>query len=149
MPQAFWNISADELLSSLGTSVKGLAREDAEERLVRSGSNITQVHVATNAIKLFLSQFTSPVILLLLFAATLSFVLSDAADTVIILIIVFVSGVLGFWQERGVANAVQKLLATVQTKTHVMREGSAVDIPAAQVVQGENRSTRADRGGIF
>ncbi|HEX2654036.1 MAG TPA: magnesium-translocating P-type ATPase, partial [Xanthobacteraceae bacterium] len=49
--------------------------------------------------------------------------------------IVFVSGVLGFWQERGAANAVQKLLATVQTKTQVMREGSAVDIPAAQVVR--------------
>jgi P-type Mg2+ transporter len=137
MPHTFWNISADELLFSLGTSLKGLAHEDAEERLLRSGSNLPQVHVTTNAIKLFLSQFTSPVILLLLFAATLSFVLSDAADTIIILIIVCVSGVLGFWQERGAANAVQKLLATVQTKTHVMREGSAVDIPTTQVVQGD------------
>jgi Mg2+-importing ATPase len=136
-PQPFWHITADELLSSLGTSVKGLSRKVAEERLLYSGSKITGTHAKTNAIRLFLSQFKSPVIILLLFAAALSFVLSDAADTIIILIIVFVSGVLGFWQERGAADAVQKLLATVQIKTKVLRDGTAIDIPVAQVVQGD------------
>lgn len=135
--QAFWNIPADELLSSLGTSVQGLSRKDAEDRFLHSGSQLTGTHAKTNATTLFLFQFKSPVILLLLFAATLSFVLSDAADTIIILIIVFVSGVLGFWQERGAANAMQKLLATVQITAKVIRDGSAVDIPVAQVVQGD------------
>lgn len=136
-PQPFWHIPADELLSSLGTSLKGLSRKVAEERLLRSGSQITAAHVKTNQIKLFLSQFKSPVILLLLFAAALSFVLSDAADTIIILIIVLVSGVLGFWQERGAADAVQKLLATVEIKTKVLRDGVAVEIPVASVVKGD------------
>jgi P-type Mg2+ transporter len=136
-PPAFWNIPAQELLSSLGTSPKGLPRKVAEERLRQSGSQITAAHVKTNQIKLFLSQFKSPVILLLLFAAALSFALSDAADTIIILIIVFVSGVLGFWQERGAADAVQKLLATVEIKTKVLRDGVAVDIPVASVVKGD------------
>lgn len=71
--QAFWNISADELLSSLGTSLQGLPRKVAEERLLQSRSQITGAHVKTNEFKLFFSQFKSPVILLLLFAATLSF----------------------------------------------------------------------------
>src|ERR1043165_7872097 len=136
-PQPFWHIPADELLSSLGTSLKGLPREVAEERLLRSGSKITGTNAKTNAIRLFLSQFKSPVILLLLFAAALSFVLSDAADTIIILIIVLVSGVLGFWQERGAADAVQKLLATVEIKTKVLRDGVAVEIPIASVVKGD------------
>jgi Mg2+-importing ATPase len=135
--QTFWNIPADELLSSLGTSLKGLPRKVAEERLLSSGSKITGAHARTNAIRLFLSQFKSPVILLLLFAAALSFALSDAADTIIILIIVLVSGVLGFWQERGAANAVQKLLATVQIKAKVRRDGAAVEIPVASVVKGD------------
>jgi len=133
----FWNIPADELLSSLGTSLKGLPRKVAEERLRQSGSQITGTHAKTNQIKLFLSQFKSPVILLLLFAAALSFALSDAADTIIILIIVLVSGVLGFWQERGAADAVQKLLATVQIKAKVRRDGAAVEIPVAAVVKGD------------
>jgi Mg2+-importing ATPase len=136
-PQTFWNIPAGELLLSLGSSLKGLPRKDAEERLVESGSQITGAHVKTNEIKLFLSQFKSPVILLLLFAAALSFALSDAADTIIILIIVFVSGVLGFWQERGAADAVQKLLATVQIKAKVRRDGAVVEIPVASVVKGD------------
>jgi P-type Mg2+ transporter len=137
MPHAFWNVPVQGLLSSLGTSLKGLPREVAEERLRQPGSQIKAAHVKTNQIKLFLSQFKSPVILLLLFAAALSFVLSDAADTIIILIIVLVSGVLGFWQERGAADAVQKLLATVEIKTKVLRDGVAVDIPVAEVVQGD------------
>lgn len=136
-PQPFWQIPADELLPSLGTSLKGLSRKEAEERLLNSGSRINAAHVKTKQIKLFLSQFKSPVILLLLFAAALSFVLSDAADTIIILIIVFVSGLLGFWQERGAADAVQKLLATVEIKTKVLRDGVAVDIPVAEVVKGD------------
>jgi len=136
-PPPFWNVPPDELLSSLGTSLAGLPRKDAEARLLGSGSQITGGHLKTNQIKLFLSQFKSPVILLLLFAATLSFVLADAADTIIILIIVFVSGALGFWQERGAANAVQKLLATVQIKTKVRRDGAALDIPVVSVVKGD------------
>ena len=94
-PQIFWNIPADELLASLGTTLKSLTQKDAEERLRQSGSQINAAHVKTNEIKLFLSQVKSPVILLLLFAATLSFPLADAADTIIILVIVLVSGVLG------------------------------------------------------
>ncbi len=124
-------------MSALGTSSKGLSHREAEARLLTSDSKITRVHAKTNAIKLFLSQFKSPVIPLLLFAATLSFVLSDAANTIIILVIVFVSGVLGFWQERGAAKAVQQLLATVQIKAKVIREGSAIDIPVAQVLRGD------------
>src|ERR1044071_2317493 len=136
-PQPFWHITADELLPSLGTSLQGLSHKDAEERLLHSGSRITGTHAKTNAVRLFLSQFKSPVILLLLFAAALSFALSDASDTIIILFIVFVSGVLGFWQERGAADAVRKLLATVQIKTKVLRDGVAVDTPVASVVKGD------------
>jgi Mg2+-importing ATPase len=136
-PHAFWHIPVQELLSYLGTSLNGLPRKVAEERLRQSGSQITAAHVKANRIKLFLSQFKSPVILLLLFAAALSFALSDAADTIIILIIVFVSGVLGFWQERGAADAVQKLLATVEIKTKVLRDGVAVEVPVASVVKGD------------
>ena len=47
----------------------------------------------------------------------------------IILAIVLVSGLLGFWQERGAANAVDKLLAIVQIKATVLRDGNAEEIP--------------------
>jgi P-type Mg2+ transporter len=62
---------------------------------------------------LLLNQFKSPIILILIAAAVLSIFLQDAIDAIIILTIVFIGGLLEFWQERGASNAVEKLLALV------------------------------------
>lgn len=86
---------------------------------------------------LFLNQFKSPLILLLLGAALLSLVLSDKSDAVIILIIVLGSGTLSFFQERGAFHAVDKLLAMVQVKAQVIRSGQEIEIPMEEVVPGD------------
>ncbi len=86
---------------------------------------------------LLLSQFKSPIILILIFAALLSVFLHDATDAVIILLIVLISGCLGFWQERGAADAVQKLLAVVQIKATCERDGKPVDVRTDEVVPGD------------
>jgi len=82
-------------------------------------------------------QFKSPLILILLSATALSFFLRDPVDALIILTIVLVSGLLGFWQERSATNAVQKLLAIVQIKAAVLRDGSPKDVPVEEVVPGD------------
>ena len=84
-----------------------------------------------------MSQFKSPIILLLVFAAGLSIYLHQAADASIILVIIFISGLLGFWQERSAADAVAKLLAIVQIKTSVLRGGSQKEAPVEEVVPGD------------
>lgn len=48
-----------------------------------------------------------------------------------------ISGMLGFWQERNAANAVEKLLALVKTKSSVLRDGSPQEIPVEEVVPGD------------
>jgi Mg2+-importing ATPase len=133
----FWNVPPDELLRQLQTTAQGLATPEAEARLARDGANrLTAKHQASAA-ALLLGQFTSPIILILLFAAGLSAFLGEPTDAVIILVIVIASGLLGFWQERGAADAVQKLLAIVQTKATVWRDGKAVEIPADGIVAGD------------
>jgi Mg2+-importing ATPase len=67
----------------------------------------------------------------------LSVFLHDPADALIILLIVLVSGLLGFWQEYSASNAVDKLLAIVQIKTAVLRDGSQQEIPVEDVVPGD------------
>nr|WP_199197566.1 HAD-IC family P-type ATPase [Chroococcidiopsis sp. CCALA 051] len=47
------------------------------------------------------------------------------------------SGLLGFWQERGVADAVEKLLAIVQIDAKVLRNGKPEDVPVEQIVPGD------------
>ena len=84
-----------------------------------------------------LAQFKSPLILILFFAAGLSFFLHDPVDASIILAIVLASGLLGFWQERGAAHALEKLLAIVQTKAVALRDGVAREIPIEEIVPGD------------
>lgn len=86
---------------------------------------------------LLLTQFKSPLILILIFAGALSFFLGDPVNAFIILAIILISSLLGFWQERGAVNAVEKLLAIVQTKATVLRDGNQKDIPVEMIVPGD------------
>ncbi len=72
-----------------------------------------------------------------MFATGLSFFLHDPVNAFIILTIVLVSGLLGFWQEHSATNAVQKLLAIVQIKAAVLRDGVSQEIPVEEIVLGD------------
>ena len=72
---------------------------------------------------LFLTQFKSPLILLLIFAAALSFFLGAHTDATIILGIVLASGVIGFFQERGAITSLEKLMQLVAATVDVWRDG--------------------------
>jgi P-type Mg2+ transporter len=133
----FWSLSTDRALDRMHSTDAGLSQQDAKQRLSQYGANsLTKKH-KSNALTLLLNQFKSPIILILIFAAGLSIFLRDAADAIIILAIVIISGLLGFWQERGASNAVEKLLALVQVKATVLRDGIEREIPHEDVVPGD------------
>ncbi len=134
---AFWSISAAELLHRLRTTPHGLTGEEAGERLKQYGSNLLKPKKRTDSLTIFVAQFKSPIILILIFAAGLSFFLRDPTDALIILAIIVVSGFLGFWQERGAAHAIEKLLAMVQIKAVVLRDGEPIEVPIEEIVPGD------------
>ncbi|MCX6333762.1 MAG: magnesium-translocating P-type ATPase, partial [Bacteroidia bacterium] len=136
-PPAFWSISMTEMLQNLETKKEGLTSDEAQKRLVLYGSNLLKPKKRSDWFTLLISQFKSPIILILFFATGLSFFLHDRADAFIILLIVIVSGLLGFWQERGASNALEKLLSIVQIKASVVRDGIAKEIPVEQIVPGD------------
>ena len=133
----FWSTPLTDLISALTTTGDGLDTAEAAARLVRFGPNQLGRARRTDVLVLLAHQFVSPIVLMLLAAATLSLLLHDPTDSVIILAIVLVSGLLGFWQEYGAATAVKKLLAIVELKVEVMRDGRATRIPIDQVVPGD------------
>ncbi|HUI39354.1 MAG TPA: cation-transporting P-type ATPase, partial [Methanothrix sp.] len=134
---AFWSLAVEDLQKELDVDQEGLTDEEARLRLKKYGSNLLRQRKDTATVFLFLAQFKSPIILLLVFAASLSIYLGQATDALIILIIILISGVLGFWQERGAADAVSRLLAIVQIRATVMRNGKAQEIPIEEVVPGD------------
>jgi len=133
----FWNMPAAELLQRLQTTVQGLTSSEAQQRLTRYGPNLLKPKKKSNIITLLMGQFKSPLILILLGAAILAFFLHDPIDGLIILGIVIISGLLGFWQERGAVDTVEKLLAIVEVKARVLRDGEPKEIPTEKVVPGD------------
>ena len=134
---AFWSRPSSEVLDLVGSSPKGLSAGEASKRLETYGPNTLATRRKTTTLRLLLTQFKSPIILILIFAAILSIFLGDRTDSIIILSIVAISGLLGFWQERGANNAVAKLLAIVQIEARVMRNGKPVDVHVEEVVPGD------------
>ena len=119
-----------------------MTQNDAEKRLTKYGSNLLKPKKRSDSLTLLLTQFKSPLILILIFAGALSlyFDVSSGAlptNSIIIVTIILVSSLLGFWQERGAANAVEKLLAIVQTKATVFRDGTQKEIAVEEIVPGD------------
>jgi Mg2+-importing ATPase len=136
-PPAFWSISVTEMLQKLESKKEGLTSDEAQKRLTLYGANLLKPKRRKDVFTLLISQFKSPIILILFFATVLSFFLHDKVDALIILVIVLVSGLLGFWQEYGASNAVEKLLSIVQIKVAVMRDEIAKEVPLEQIVPGD------------
>lgn len=134
---AFWSLSAQKQLKQLSTSPQGLTNAEALRRIKRYGANQLNNRKQTGNIQLFIAQFKNSIILILLFATGLSFFLHERVDAAIILTIVLISGCLGFWQEKGAVDAIKKLLAIVQIKVHVLRDGVATDTATAYIVPGD------------
>ena len=67
----------------------------------------------------------------------MSFYLNEKVDAAIILTIIFISGSLGFWQEKGAANAIKDLLAIVQITVCVLRDNETREISSEKLVPGD------------
>ena len=135
--KAFWSMPAEVVLRELQATSGELTDDEAQKRLEEYGPNLLGAKAQTDTLTLLLSQFKSPLVLILVFAAILSFFLGDIANPIIILIIVIISGLLGFWQEHSANDAARRLIALVQVKATVLRSGRQQDIPLGSVVPGD------------
>ena len=137
MNPVWWSSSLDEVLRALDANRAGLASADATLRLQRWGPNTLRGGQARTAPALLLRQLASPIVLILIAAALLSFALHDPTDGIIILAIVGTSSLLGFWQEYRAATAVARLQRMVEVRAEVLRDGQSTMVPLAQVVPGD------------
>ena len=134
---AFWSLADEELLRMLNATEAGLDEKEAQKRLKRYGANLLKPSKKLHSLSLLLSQFKSPIILLLIFAACLSFYLHQVTGASIILIIISISGLLGFWQERRAADAVDGLLSIIQIKASILRDRTQKEVLTEYIVPGD------------
>jgi Mg2+-importing ATPase len=134
---SYWDHNLAELYGRLNSSPQGLSNATAQDQLQKFGPNVLQGQKKSPPLLLFLTQFKSPLVLILVFAAIISIVTGEWIDATIIIAIVIASAVLGFIQEYGASNAVEKLRNQVKLKTSVLRAGAPQTIPVEQVVPGD------------
>jgi P-type Mg2+ transporter len=137
VPTDFWNTDSTALIADLESSATGLTNVQAAATLSRVGQNTLGTSKQTSDGRLLARQFLSPIIIILVVATVLAWVLGDPVDSIIILVIILLSGLLGFFQERGAGKAIAALLATVEIKVAIIRDGTAQGVPMTQVVPGD------------
>jgi Mg2+-importing ATPase len=134
--QNYWSKSLEELYTQVKSSSQGLSAGEASLHIARYGKNLLKTRPQRTALMLFLSQFRSPIILILLFATGLSAALQDWPDAIIIFTIILGSAFLSFIQENNASSAAEKLRYQIAPR-HVMRDGEQQSILAGDVVPGD------------
>lgn len=128
------HFTVEDALHNADSCLEGLGTAEAERRRTRQ---TRRREVGEGGWRLLLNQFRSPLVILLLVAMGISLVLGDRMDVLIVLAVVLMSTLLGFWQEYRAANAVAALLAMIQARATVLREGKELELPVEDVVRGD------------
>jgi Mg2+-importing ATPase len=137
VPGPLWSVPIDEVLADCAARSEGLSQADADRRLQQVGPNRVSDTRTISPLGLLLNQLRSPLVLLLVFAMVLSLVLGETTDGVIVLGIVVGSVLLGFLQEYRASRAVARLLAVIDTRVTVLRDGREVELPPGALVPGD------------
>ncbi|MBG6111451.1 Mg2+-importing ATPase [Flavobacterium sp. CG_23.5] len=133
----FWQFDTNYWLQKLNSSNKGLSKTAADKILSQSEHIKRNKSVFRKDVTLFIGQFKSPLMLLLIGAVVLSAFLGDTSDVFIILFIVLSTGLLSFFQERNAGRFVEKLQSLIALKSNVLRDGKEQEIFSYEVVTGD------------
>ncbi len=135
---ANWHVrSVEAVISELRTTLSGLTTETVGERRVAGGRNIVSPPPRRSPLRLLGSQFQSPLILILLAAAIISFAFRAMADGWIILGVVIFNGLVGYIQERKAGEAMDRLKSLTPQLVRVFRHGEELEVPAEDLVVGD------------
>jgi Mg2+-importing ATPase len=134
---AYWGLPTEKLLGDLHTNSKGIQQSGVESRIKQYGVNELKVQRKNTALGLLVSQFKSPLVLILIFASIVSAFVGEWTDAIIVIAVVIGSTMLGFVQEYRASTAVEKLRSQVTIKSSVLRDGKPQMIPSEQVVPGD------------
>lgn len=129
--------SAPEIFEILRSGEHGLSSEDASHRLRECGPNKLPEGKVDSLLVIFLRQFQSPLIYILLAASLVVFVMGEKIDGSIIMTVLILNAIIGSIQEGRARNTLLALKKFVETKAVILRDGKEVLIPDTEVVVGD------------
>ena len=115
----------------------GLSAHEAASRLVRYGANVLPERKQRGLARIFFSQFTDVMLLVLLVAAIVSMALGEFQDALAIIVIVALNAAIGFFQESRTERAIAALRSMSTPSARVRRGAELHNLPSDQVVPGD------------
>ena len=137
MQEQWNNLSPDEALEAISSRRSGLSSSEAKARLLRYGPNRLQGKKKTPPAIVFLKQFLSPLIYVLLVAAIISIIVEHFLDAWVIFGVLLLNAVIGFIQETRAEKAMEALMRMAAPRARVRREGGIQSLPARNIVPGD------------
>jgi Ca2+-transporting ATPase len=135
--QKWHAMRVEDLMQALNTDHQGLSETAAKHRLEEIGPNELREIKKITPLEIFLRQFKSILVIILLIATAISAFLGEFNDALIIAIIVLLNAVLGFAQEYRAERSMEALKRLTAPKTRVIRDGKDVEILAKELVPGD------------
>lgn len=133
-----WHTMAvPDVLKNLESSERGLETEEVDLRLKEYGQNRISTEKKRTGLIIFLEQFRSFLVILLVFATLLSIILGMLLDALAIGMIVLLNAFLGFYQERKAEKAIDELKKLIVSKTTVIRDGEYHEVQTDSLVPGD------------
>ncbi|WP_296069970.1 magnesium-translocating P-type ATPase [uncultured Agrobacterium sp.] len=133
----YWSEPVLTLCRELSTDLSGLAEKEAATRLKQWGTNRISDASHTTAIESFARQFRNPLVLVLIFAASISVFVGNGNEAAIIGLIVLASCLLSFSQEYAASKATEDLRRKISARVTCVRSGLEVTVPAEDIVPGD------------
>ncbi|MGV3485460.1 MAG: HAD-IC family P-type ATPase, partial [Planctomycetaceae bacterium] len=137
------SISVTDVLTQLRSSPAGLTAAEAAQRLAVHGPNELREDDSVSALQIFLGQFSSLIIWVLIVAGAVSGFLGEVVDAIAILAIVVLNAVIGYYQEYNAEKSIAALKQMTAPQAKVTRDGRVAVIPATQIVPGDILSLEA------
>ncbi|MBM4461855.1 MAG: HAD-IC family P-type ATPase [Chloroflexi bacterium] len=137
-PARWHNLGIEETLRTLDSDPSGLSETEAQKRLHQYGPNELTEKGKTSPFLVFLRQFASPLIYILLVAAVVELAaMHKPTDAAVILAVVTINSIIGFVQESRAERAMEALKRLAVPHAKVLRQGTVTRISASQLVPGD------------
>ncbi|MBI3583072.1 MAG: calcium-translocating P-type ATPase, PMCA-type [Nitrospinae bacterium] len=133
----WYQMTEGELYKELKTDRNGLSAGEAQKRITQYGYNRLEEKPGKSPFLIFFEQFTNLLILILIIAAVISAFIGDLIDTIVILAIVLLNAVIGFFQEYRAERALSALKKLEIPTATIIRDGKHHQIPSTDIVSGD------------
>lgn len=131
------SLSVEAVLNRLNSSDRGLSYEEADLRLRKFGYNSIKSSGSESLLWILLRQLHNPLIYVLLISALIASTLGKRTDAFVVLSVVALNTIIGFFQEYRSSKSIQALLDMIPQKSQVIRNGILTSIPSSHVVPGD------------